>query len=166
MELINYLEEMWDLALQGKAQGIFFWAALYAFIVLLYSLIYQIKIASWPGTSGELLKGGIRKFGSTEWAASNQKYVASALYCYVVNGKEYQGRRVSPWVVVASHNMKSILEKQLRSVQQFPDGKVSVFYHPEKPEKSFLIKPGIKGQFITAILAIIPFVMYWIKYHG
>jgi hypothetical protein len=157
---------MWNLALQGKVQGILFWIALYAFIIFLYSLIRQITIASWPSTSGELFKGDIRKFGSTEWAKSNQDYVVSALYTYVVNGKEYQGHKVSPWVVVASHNIKYLLEKQLRSVQKLPDGKVSVFYNPKKPEKSFLIKPGIKGQIITAILSITPFVIYWVNYHG
>ena len=166
MQLINYLEEMWGLAQQGKVQGIFFWAALYAFIILLYSLMRQIKTASWPNTYGELFNGNAKIFGGTQWVKSNQDYVASTHYSYVVNGKEYQGHRLSPWVVVASHNAKFILEKQLRSVQKHSDGKVTVYYNPRKPEKSFLIKPGIRGQIITAILAIIPAIMYWIKYHG
>jgi hypothetical protein len=166
MELINYLKEMWSLALQGKGQGILFWVAFYMFVILAYSLLHQIKIASWPSTSGNLLKSGVRKFGNKEWAKSNQEYVVSALYSYVINGKEYQGHKISPWVFVASHNLKYFLEKQLRSVHELPNGKVMVFYDPKKPEKSFLIKPGLKGQIITAMLAIIPFVVYWVKYHG
>lgn len=166
MEPVGYIEMMWNLALQGQAQGIFFWVALYVFLVLLYSLIYQIKVASWPTVPGDLIHSGTRKFGSTEWAKSDQEYVASALYSYVVHGKEYQGHRVSPWVIVASHNMKFILDKQIKLIQKHPNGKVPVFYNPKRPEKSFLIIPGAKSQITTAILAVIPFAMYIFKYYG
>jgi hypothetical protein len=166
MDAIAYLEEMWDLALQGKTQGVFFWAATYAFVGLAYSLVFQFRAASWPSTTGELLESRARIFGGAHRVESERDYVASTRYRYVVDGTEYEGRRLSPWVFVASHNAKSVLERQLRGVQQHPDGSVTVFYNPKKPEKSYLIKPGITGRIVTGVLAVVPLVLYWSRYGG
>ena len=92
--------------------------------------------------------------------------MATSLYTYTVDGKEYQGRRVSPWIMITSHNMLGILKYQLKHVQRFDNGKVKVFYSPQNPQKSYLVKPGIKGQILTVIFALIPIALYWSKYHA
>ena len=157
---------MWQLVIQGETQGIWFWAAFYTFIVCSGSLIYQIRTRSWPETKGELVETGIRKFGSTEWATTNQEYVSEALYHYVVSGLTYDGSRISPWVFVASHNARFVLEKQMSSIQRYSDGSVKVFYNPGNPKKSFLIVAGKAGLLVTLTISVLPMVLYFFKYHG
>lgn len=157
---------MWNLAIQGQARGIFFYVAIYAFVLLFYSIIFQIRVNSWPSTTGNIENIGIRYFGGKEWAKTNQEYVATSLYTYTVEGIKYHGRRISPWAIVASHNMLFILKHQLKNVQHTGDGNVKVFYSPRNPKKSYLIKPGVKGLVVTLILALIPMVLYWSKYHA
>lgn len=164
--LISYFQEMWQLALQGELQGIWFWAALYTLIFLTYSLIFQLQTRTWPSTQGELIKAGVEKFGATERVTSDQDYMSEALYHYSVSGTAYEGTRISPWVIVASHNARFVLEKQMSSIQKYPDGKVKVFYNPKKPKKSFLIIAHKVGIFITFFIGILPAVLYFFKFHS
>ena len=166
LDLINYFQEMWQLALQGEVQGIWFWAALYAFTLCSYSLIFQLRTRTWPSTQGELIETGVEKFGATDIVRSDQDYVSGALYNYSVSGTAYEGTRISPWVIVASHNAKFILEKQISSIQKFPDGKVKVFYNPKKPKKSFLIIASKVGIFITFLMSTLPMVLYFFKFYA
>jgi len=166
MDLITYLQEMWQLAIQGKTQGIWFWAAFYTLILCSGSLIYQIRMRRWPDTKGQLVESGIRKFGGTERVTSNQDYVSKALYHYDVSGITYDGSRISPWVFVASHNARFVLEKQMSSIQRYSDGSVKVFYNLSNPKKSFLIIAGKAGLLVTLTIIVLPMILYILKYHG
>ncbi|MCK5881587.1 MAG: hypothetical protein KAG18_06895, partial [Sinobacterium sp.] len=67
MVLIIYFQEMWQLAIQGEAQGIWFWASLYAAMLCVYSLIFKISTRYWPFVQGELSEINIeRKNESTQ----------------------------------------------------------------------------------------------------
>ena len=165
MELIIYFQEMWQLAIQGQTQGIWFWAALYAFIICVYSLIFQSRTRYWPFAQGELAEFGVEKFGATDWVKSNQDYVSKALYKYNVSGVAYDGTRISPWIFVVSHNARIVLEKQMSSIQRFPDGKVKVFYNPNNPKKSFLIIAGKMGIFITLLISVVPLISFYFKFY-
>lgn len=165
MELIIYFREMWQLAVQGQIQGIWFWAAIYMFTVCLYSLIFQIRTRYWPFVQGELVKVGVVKFGATDLVKSNQDYVSKALYKYNVLGVDYDGTRISPWIFVASHNARFVLEKQMSSIQRFPDGTVKVYYNPHNPKKCYLIIAGKEGICITLFVSVLPVVAFCFKYH-
>ena len=156
---------MWQLAIQGQTQGVWFWAALYAFIVCVYSLIFQVRTRHWPFVQGELAEFGVEKFGATVLVKSNQDYVSKALYNYNVDDIAYCGTRISPWIFVASHNARVILEKQMSSIQRIPDGKVKVFYNPNNPKKSFLIVAGKIGICITLSISVLPIILFYFKYH-
>ena len=165
MALVIYLQDMWHLTLQGKTQGIWFGAALYTFIVCVYSLILQIRTRYWPFAQGELAGLGIEKFGATDWVKSNQDYASKALYKYNVSGVAYDGTRIAPWIFVVSHNARFVLEKQMSSLQRFPDGKVKVFYNPNNPQESFLIIAGKMGICITLLISVLPLILFYLKYH-
>lgn len=160
-----YFQDMWQLAIQEETQGVWFWAALYTLIVCAYSLTLQIRTRYWPFTPGQLVESGVEKFGPTARLKSDQDYNSKALYRYKVSGATYEGTRISPWIFVASHNARIVLEKQLSSIQRLPDGKVKVFYNPNKPKKSFLIIAGKMGIFITLSIAILPLISFYLKYH-
>ncbi|UTW46546.1 DUF3592 domain-containing protein [bacterium SCSIO 12696] len=165
MDLATYIQEMWQLAVQGKAQGIWFFAALYLLATCAYSLVFQIRTRSWPFTQGALVELDVEKFGGTDLVRSNQEYVAEALYKYCVSNIAYEGKRISPWVFVASHNVRLILQKQMSSVQQLPDGKVKVFYNPKNPKKSYLIVAGKMGICITVLIGVLPLILFYGKYY-
>ena len=76
MSMMDYFERMWVLAANGNGQGVFFWCAVYMLVMLLYSLMYQIRVTSWPSTEGELIKDRIREFGYA-FAPSDKEYIAS-----------------------------------------------------------------------------------------
>jgi len=164
MGLIIYFQEMWQLAISGKAQGILFWFAFYMFIVCFYSLILQIRMNSWPFVQGELVKFGLDKFGAS-MVKSDQNYWADALYNYSVSGVDYSGTRVSPWLMLVSHNLRFILEKQMSYVQRSPDGTVKVFYNPNNPKKSYLIIAGKIGIGITLLISVLPLILFYYEYH-
>lgn len=162
--MTEYLIQMWDLAKTGDKQGVIFFAALYALVLLTYSLIHQIRIANWPSTTGRLLAANVDKFGGSHANLSDQDYVSKALYEYTVGGVTYQGSRVSPWVIVASHNARFILQSQLKKIKKNADGSVELYYSPSKPSKSFLIKPSATGMVVTFVLAVAPIAFYWQNY--
>jgi len=157
---------MWQMAIQGQTQGIWFWAALYAFVVCAYSLIFQIRTRYWPFVSGELVESGVEKFGATDRVKSNQHYLSKALYTYKVSGEAYDGTRISPWIFVVSHNVRFILAKQLTSIQRLPDGKVKVFYRAGNPKKSYLIVAGNVGICITILISVLPLISFYLRYHS
>lgn len=162
--IIPYFIKMWQLAIEGQLQGIWFYGALYIFLVCQYSLIFQIRTRSWPYVYGKLAGLSVKKFGPTDPVLSEQEYTSKALYRYKVSGAEYEGTRVSPWVFITSHNIRFILEKQMSSVQKLPDGRVKVFYNPNKPSKSYLIVSGRLGITITLLISFIPFVLFFWRY--
>lgn len=164
--MIEYINEMWHLALHGEKQGIVFFASVYVFLLLSYSLIYQLRITKWPATRGKLLVGEVQKLRGTHPVLSEQEYASTALYEYSVDGTVYEGSRVSPWVIIASHNAKAFLHKQMDKIQRYEDGGVEVYYAPRRPTKSFLIKPSTTGMLVTAALGVVPIVIYGLSYHS
>lgn len=160
-----YFQEMSQLAIQGQIQGIWFWVAVYTFILCVYSLIFQIQTRYWPFTQGDLVEYRVKKLGAKSWTIVNQDYVSNALYNYNVSGVTHEGTRISPWIFVASHNAKFVLEKQMSALQRHPNGKVKVFYNPKNPKKSFLIVAGKTGVCITLLISVLPLISYYFQYY-
>jgi len=98
-------------------------------------------------------------------AKSDQNYASKALYNYEVSGVNYEGARVSPWLMLVSYNLRFIIEKQMSYIQRSSDGKVKVFYNPNNPKKSFLIIAGKMGIGITLIISVLPLISFYYKYH-
>lgn len=163
--VIDYVREMWHLALDGELQGIWFWGALYALVLCSYSVVMQWRTRSWPSTEGELIKASIESFGAEEPVPSERDYTADALYRYTVSGQSFEGKRVSPWVFVASRNLTSLIEKQLSGIEHLPGGKVAVYYHPRRPHKSYLAVAGKLGIGITVLVAAAPMLLYVSRFH-
>lgn len=157
---------MFQLAQSGERQGVVFFICLYALLSCGYSFVYQSRIARWPMVWGELQDAAIRLLGAPENVISERDYRAELRYRYAVAGQAYSGRRLSPWLLVASHNARGVLRRQLRGVQRDTDGRVAVFYQPGAPAKSYLLKPGRLGRGLTLTLAVVPALLYWQHYHG
>lgn len=149
-------------ALEGDREAILLIFCGYFAAAATWSLFHQLRLRRWPATRGRLVHAETRKFGSTEWVTSEQEYQTDALYEYTVAGTPYQGRRVSAWIVVASHNLRGLLERQLDAIERHPDGSITVYYNPNKPQKSLLVKPGWLGIGFTIGLGALPTVLVWL----
>ncbi len=158
--MVEYAKDMWVLATEGEKQGVLFFVVIYAFAVCLYSFLRQVLITQWPVAKGFLKSASVEEWGSTTMGLSFQDYKADSLYVYQVSEKTYQGKRVSPWVIVASHNARFLIKGQLNNIKENDDGTVDVFYNPRKPEKSYLVKPGFFGMVITFGIAVLPLYFY------
>jgi hypothetical protein len=123
--------------------------SIFCFLACIYSLYFQYKVKKWPSCLGTLIHGEVSKFGANENELSEQDYSAEVRYEYEVNGKKYVGNRLSAMVVIASHNARAVLSKQLEGIERQGD-KVKVYYNPNRAYKSFLIN-GSKIQVIFTI---------------
>jgi hypothetical protein len=112
-----------------------------------------------------LVTAGLSRFGATTWATTDQEYVTKALYQYRVGGVSYEGQRISPWVIVASHNARVVLEKQMASIQRLSGDKVKVFYNPKRPQKSYLVIAGWFGIVCIVLIAVLPLVYYYFRFY-
>jgi len=163
-EVCVYILDMWDLALQGNNQAIFFFIALYTFIVCTYSVIFQYRVNHWHETKGKLIQHGLKKLGHDN-IRSEENYTASAIYTYTVNDTVYVGKKVSTWAMTGSGMMKNIGNQQLKGIGYLPNDGVRVFFNPKKPHKSVLIRPGIISQTFTFSIGLIMLFSYYIKFY-
>ncbi len=160
-EVVAYLQGMFELARAGQEQGVLFWIAVYVAVVCAVSALRQWRAATgWVKTRGRLIEKGTGEFGASLADPSMQKYQLKALYSYVVDGRQYFGRKVSAWTMIASKNARFLLERQYRGIELFEDGTVSVYYHPARPEKSLLILPGLRSLLFTLTVGMLPAAYY------
>lgn len=143
-------------ALRVELKGIFASVFFLLTFVNLSSIIYQLRIRRWLATTGKLLIAATKAFGVTEVNPSDVNYTNDVSYEYSVDGNTHIGRRLSPWVIVATHNLKAILENQLNGLAT--GRRIAVFYNPAKPQQAFLKQPSILGIFITLGFAVFCFV--------
>lgn len=160
-----YLMEMFQAALNGVDQAIFFWIAAYAWLMCTLSVIWQIRVSLWPFVTGQLLRHGLEKVGR-EAVPVEQAYQASAVYEYEVEGQPYTGSRVSYLVMTGSGGFKNVGETQLKGIQRLPDGSVKVFYNPRRAKRSMLVIPGVISITVTFGLSLVMPFFYYLKFYA
>ncbi|PRO69564.1 DUF3592 domain-containing protein [Alteromonas gracilis] len=165
MDILNYFQQMVDLASEGELQGIWFWASCYMLVVCLYSAYFQIRTRFWATTVGNIHNLGLKKFGISN-DLSEQQYRGKALYSYSVNGQTYEGTRISPWVFVTNYNAKGLLLRQQAGIDMPTKDTVTVYYNPNKPQKSFLLKASKFGILVTLTSAVAPFLGYVSRFYA
>lgn len=162
--IVDELLDIYRGAVAGDTRAVWFLAAAYTLIVCAYSLVYQLRMRNWSRTHGKLEGHEVTPFGTSGWPLSERSYKARAQYRYEVGGREYTGTRVSPWDVVASHNLRGVLRWQLRGLSFDENGRVVVFFNPRRPRKSVLILPSVGGMFATALIGCAPWFFYYLVY--
>lgn len=161
---MDYINQMWDMATAWEDQGVAFFSVLYLFVVMSASAVMQIRTRYWKRTEGELVSKDVDVF-SLNNSLSEQQYTNRVQYTYTVGGQRYNGKRLSPWQIVANHNAQGILKYQLSKVCTLPNGKIIVHYNPSNPEKSFLLIAGKAGIVVTLLIAVVPFLLYLRAFH-
>ena len=158
---MEQLKELATSALDGDAQSILLIFGLYFLVMCAFSVRYQLRVKAWPQTQGKILHSRLEHVAGFEWDPADKSYATDALYEYQVDGRIYRGKKVSPWVMVASHNAKFILQKQLSRIKVGPGNEVPVYYNPNNPSRSVLIKPGYLGIHLTVLVGLLPLALYF-----
>lgn len=164
MEMFTYIQQMFEITLQGEKQGIWFFASLYCFVLCGYSFWFQLGTRGWPTTRGNLAQSLLDTFEYNS-VPSEQVYRAMATYTYSVDNVKYEGTKISPWVFVASYNARDVLKRQMNKIQMYSDGSVRVRYNPRNPKKSYLLAASKIGLSITLSIGLLPSFLYWLNYH-
>jgi hypothetical protein len=133
--------------------------AAYCIVTGCYALFYCIRISRWPSVIGVFIQKEIAVWSSSA-VTSDNNYFVQISYLFKVDGKEYRGHRLSPFIIIASHNLRFLLRLQMKHVDISDDGKVRVFYNPRRPEKSYLIPPSATGYIIIISFMFLPLIAY------
>ena len=94
---------------------------------------------SWPSVDGTMVRSevGGRYTASEKGKSGHTTYLPTVEYTYVVEGKDYAGRRYE--LIERGEGDRATIERKLRD---YPVGAtVKVFYDPDEPAES-LLKPG------------------------
>ena len=129
-------------------------ASIYFAVMGLFSLISCMRIRFWPTTSGVLLHSGLDTLG-LGMRSDEHNYTADVRYSYRVAGKDYEGNRLSPTLVMMSTNLRFVLNWQMKGIKRLGVEQVVVLYNLSKPEKSFLIRPGMATFFLPLVFILI-----------
>lgn len=155
--MADTLNSFFERVVSGDEQAILIVVAAYFALMGLISLTYQVRILSWPMISGTLVRSDLSKWGATN-RAHEQDYEAEVTYHYRVDGKHYEGKRLSPWQMLVSANMRFLLRWQMAGITRLTQEEVAVFYNSSAPQKSYLIKPGKAGLCVTAAMVVLPII--------
>ncbi len=154
--MTNTLHSFFESLMSGDEQAILIVVAAYFALMGLTSLIFQLRILSWSVTDGTLVHSDLSRWGAIKLSQSEQDYEAEVNYHYRVDGKQYEGKRLSPWYMVVSANMRFLLRWQLAGITRLTREEVAVFYNPSASRKELSDQPGKIGLAITAAMAIVP----------
>ncbi len=152
------MDKFIDQLKSGDPETWLFIFAIYCLVLGSYALFYCLRIRRWPSVFGGLKQSNF-EFLSTSTSTRDQNYFAQVSYTYIVDGKEYQGRRLSPFIMIASHNLRFLLRLQMKHVETRDDGRVRIFYNPRRPEKSYLIPPRTTGLVAVISVMFLPLIM-------
>ena len=113
--------------------GIFISVMFFLFFIMSLYKIYKFHTAStWPTTEGEIINSKIKQ-------KDKRSFEPDVEYTYYVNGKMYYSKVIMSSQPHKEHEVRDLLKK-------YPvGGKVTVYYHPEKPKNALLI-PGITAK--------------------
>ena len=156
LPIASFFEDLFN----GDTHAILIVTTTYFVMAGLLSLILSLRIRSWPMVRGTLVHSNLGAM-SPSMRASDVNYSADLQYNYLVDDNHYQGKRLSPAVIVASANLRFLLTWQLRGITKFANDEIAVFYKPSNPKKSYLIKPGKIALSSTIGFTLLP-ILFWL----
>jgi hypothetical protein len=155
------MDKLIDQLKSGDPETWLFIFAIYCLALGGFALFYCLRIRRWSSVFGELKQTNVELLSTSTIITRDQNYFAQVSYTYNVDGKEYQGRRLSPFIIIASYNLRFLLRLQMKHVETRDDGRIRVFYNPQRPEKSYLIPPRTTGLITVISVMFLPLIMYF-----
>ena len=141
-----------DRLLAGDREAIILVAAGYFALMGLIALVHMFRLSRWPSVVGVLHEEGIEGSGIGAMSLDEREYQAMVRYSYSVDGKTHEGDRLNGWYVTATHNLRTLLKFQFQGIERHEGAKVTVYYNPRKPQKSYLDVPGWRSMVLVGAL--------------
>lgn len=148
------MQEFWADLLNGELYAVLSACIAYALLMGTVSITTCFRIRRWPHTIGKLTEDGVSSIGSYD----ERMHTARVRYEYSVDDIPYTSQRLSPFILHATGT--TMAEWQKKGIQRHEGDRVTVFYNPALPHKSYLIVPtltGIAGIFLLVAIAVIVF---------
>jgi hypothetical protein len=136
------MDQFFNDLMRGDPSAICLAAAAYFSIVGLFGGTVTYRIGQWPSVEGVLDRLAVVSARVSFDASDGQDFVAETAYRYAVDGTEFKGDRLSPWVIIASTNLAFLIKLQIRHVRFTNGNRLLVHFNPNNPAKSYLIVPG------------------------
>ncbi len=133
----------------GDSDALIMGAAGYFAFMGLIAFARMFLLSRWPSVVGVLHEEGIEGSDIGAISLDEREYMAIVRYSYSIDGLTYQSTRLNAWHVTASHNLRALLKYQLRGIERHEGAKVTVFYNPRKPQKSYLEVPGWRSMVLV-----------------
>ncbi|NIW79322.1 MAG: DUF3592 domain-containing protein [Calditrichae bacterium] len=107
---------------------------------------------NWPQVTGTITKAGVKKDHDTDAEGfTTTTYIPEVEYEYQLGEDVYSNGQIS-FGGTKTYNSRKKAEE---AISQYPlDGRISVFYNPEKPDESVLIQ-GTKGTMALIIAGVV-----------
>ena len=103
------------------------------------------NVRRWPVAPGRIVEKSVGASTTTGASRPGRYFEPRVTYTYIVGGKSYTGRRISP--VTDAYGE----EQAKRVVARFPD-KIDVRYDPQDPANAYL-RPVSYGSITVMLLA-------------
>lgn len=107
---------------------------------------------NWPSSMGRVLAAYVDARRSTSSGGTSTAYYPVVLYEYNVDGKPYQGQRISFGLEVGS-GWRGQAEKKIASYP--PGSMVEVFFNPQNPAEAVLEKTAPANRWLTVAVVFI-----------
>ena len=150
------MQVFWNDLLNGERYALLYTAIAYFSLMGSVGIISCLRIRRWPHTKGTLTEDGI---SATVGSPADRMHAARVQYDYTVDGIPYSGRRLSPFIVRATGT--SMAEWQKLGIERHGGDRISVFYDPARPYKSYLIVPSLTGILTMFLLIMIAVIVLW-----
>ena len=162
--MTEYLQKSFDMAFSNGLQSLHLGATLYVLTILLSSIWYVARVRAWPSAEGHLLRDQPRSLTTLQHGADREELASYARYRYSVNGSSYEGVQVSLWKGATFWATQSAIRHLPRQAQQTSTGNILVYFNPNRPERSLIVRPGwgsIAVLWSLSILTVGYYVWRW-----
>jgi hypothetical protein len=152
------MANFWTDLLDGERYAVLSAYIAYVLLIGAISIVACLRIRRWPHTTGTLSEDGFERMDH----ASDRMYAARVRYEYTVNGIPYTGTRLSHFIIHASG--RKIARWQKGGIQRYENDRITVFYNPNRPQKSYLIKSEWTSIIGLSILTTMSVIVLWLAF--
>lgn len=152
------MEIFWTDLLNGERNAVLSACIAYVLLMCMISIMGCLRMRRWPHTTGTLTEDGFSSIGNSE----DRMQAARVRYEYSVNGIPYTGKRLSPFILYATGTKMAKWQKV--GIQRHGDDRITVFYNPSRPQKSYLITPKWTGITGICVLTTMVVIVLWLAF--
>ena len=151
------MESFWTDLINGEAYAWKAGFAVYLVVVICISLYKSMKIRRWSHTQGTLTEQSLESWGGRK---PDMMYSTKVRYEYEVDGQQYRGTRLSPFIIHATFTR--LVNAYAKGIQKLGGDQVVVYYNPSRPAQSYLILQSIRLLVCCTLVVVLCLLLLWL----